>query len=38
VGIVLALAAAYRRKKSDFVAGIERRAPGGEFLIARGYQ
>ena len=30
-------AAAYRRKKSDFVAGIERRAPCGEFLISRGY-
>ena len=38
VDIELASAAAYRRKKSDFVAGLQRRAPGGEFLIARGHQ
>jgi hypothetical protein len=34
----LASAAAYRRKKGDFVAGIQRRAPSGKFLVARGYQ
>jgi hypothetical protein len=30
-----ALAAAHGREKGDFVAGTERRIPGGEFLIAR---
>ncbi len=30
-----ASAAAHRRKKGDFVAGTERRIPGGEFLVAR---
>jgi hypothetical protein len=38
VDIELASAAAYRRKKSDFVAGLQRSAPGGEFLVARGHQ
>jgi len=38
VDIELASTAAYRRKKGDFVAGLQRRAPGGEFLIARGHQ
>src|SRR5260370_19588596 len=38
VDIELASAAAYRWKKSDFVAGLQRGAPGGEFLIARGHQ
>ena len=31
----MALAAAHRREKRNFVAGMERRAPGREFLIAR---
>jgi len=30
-----ASAAAYRREKGDFVAGTERRIPGGKFLVAR---
>ena len=34
MAIELASAAAYRREKSDFIAGIERRAPSGEFLVA----
>jgi hypothetical protein len=38
VDIEVASAATYRRKKGDFVAGMQRRAPSGEFLIARGYQ
>jgi len=38
VAIELFSAAAYRREKSDFIAGIERRAPSGKFLIAGGYQ
>lgn len=38
VDIELASATAYRWKKSDLVAGLQRRAPGGEFLIARGHQ
>src|SRR5258708_39345211 len=38
VDIELASAAAYRRKKGNFVAGLQRRAPGGEFLIARDHQ
>ena len=38
VGIEVASAATYRRKKGDFVAGMQWRAPCGEFLIARGYQ
>jgi hypothetical protein len=38
VTIELASAAAYRRKKGDLVAGVERRAPGREFLIPRRYQ
>lgn len=29
-----ALAAAHGRKEGDFVAGMERRVPGGEFLVA----
>jgi len=31
-----ALAAAHGREEGDLVAGVERRVPGGEFLIARG--
>lgn len=31
--MILASAAAYRRKKRDFVPGIEQGAPGGEFLV-----
>jgi hypothetical protein len=31
-----ALAAAYGGKKGDFVAGMERSVPGGEFLVAGG--
>src|SRR5579864_1581356 len=38
VDIEVASAATYRRKKGDFVAGMQRRAPWGKFLIARGYQ
>jgi hypothetical protein len=38
VTIELASAAAYRREKCDFIAGVERRAPGREFLIPRRYQ
>src|SRR4029077_16281811 len=38
VDIEVASAATYRRKKGDFVAGMQRRAPCGKFLIARGYQ
>ena len=29
-----ALAAAHGREEGDFVAGVQRRVPGGEFLIA----
>src|SRR6266446_2059738 len=38
VGIELASAATYRRKKGDFIPGLQRGAPGGELLIARGHQ
>src|SRR5713226_1944519 len=38
VDIEFASAATYRRKKCDFVAGMQRRAPCGEFLIARSQQ
>src|SRR4029077_811265 len=38
VDIEVASAANSRRKKGDFVAGMQRRAPCDEFLIARGYQ
>ena len=38
VDIELASATAYWWKKSDFVTGLQRRAPGGEFLVAGGYQ
>jgi len=38
MAIELASATAYRRKKGDLIAGIERCAPGGEFLIPRSYQ
>ena len=38
VGIEVTSAATYWRKECDFVAGMQRRAPSGEFLIARGYQ
>ena len=37
-GHPLASAAAYRREKGDFVAGIEWRAPRREFLVARSNQ
>src|SRR5712664_2752315 len=33
---VSALAAAHGMKEGDFVAGAERRVPGGEFLVAGG--
>jgi hypothetical protein len=32
------LATAYGREKGNFIAGMERRVPRGEFLIARGDQ
>jgi len=32
------LAAAHGREEGDFVAGMESRVPGGEFLIAGGHQ
>ena len=32
------LAAAYRREKSNFIPGMERRAPRGKFLVPRGDQ
>jgi hypothetical protein len=31
-----ALAAAHGREEGDFVAGVERSVPGGEFLVAGG--
>jgi hypothetical protein len=34
--MLMASAAAHGRKEGDFVAGVERGVPGGEFLIARG--
>jgi len=33
-----ALAAAHGRKEGNFVAGMEGRVPGGEFLVAGGYE